>query len=98
MEILNSLDRGALSWDLRKQPGLDGLPAEYRSGGYDQVILRVTSGRGLADLDFLSSLPGLRAVRIDGPVADDTAAFRLPGLEYLGLFTGCDLPVPPLDL
>src|SRR5262249_7761477 len=69
---------------------------KYVAGGYEGVVYQFRAPVSYADLTFLSELPGLRYVEIDGKVADDTAVFGLAELEEAVLIVRCPRPLPKI--
>jgi hypothetical protein len=65
-------------------------------GGCDGVFYQFRSPVRHADVAFLSELPGLRYVEVDGQVSDDTAMFGVSGLEEIILINRCRLPIPEI--
>jgi len=48
----------------------------------------------MPDLEFLHTLAGLRALRVQARVKDDRSAFLIPSLEELSLVTGSRVRIP----
>jgi catechol 2,3-dioxygenase-like lactoylglutathione lyase family enzyme len=61
---------------------------KYIADGYDGVSIRVSdSSRDVENIDFVRELPGLRFLKVEGNIADDSAAFDASDLEHLELST-----------
>lgn len=75
------------SWyDVDDRPWTDADTRAFQDRGHDGVRLSFGRGSGVK-LAFLAGLPGLKALDVQGPVANDQVVFELTGLRDLVLLT-----------
>lgn len=86
-------DYNVLTWEVGHDSPIDDLRERFIDGGHDGVYIRVPRGLELEYLDFLTQLPGLKYVEVNGSVLDDSHAFSLPVVEELVLLTRSQAPV-----
>jgi hypothetical protein len=81
-------------WRVTDRPWTEADLAGYRANGCNGIWLRFERdvGRQMS-LEFVSDLPDLECVDVDGPLRDDTPAFGVPTLKTLLLHTACSLPL-----
>ncbi|WP_405639048.1 hypothetical protein [Streptomyces sp. NBC_00019] len=87
-------DFNTLIWDVQGSVEFDDLLRSFIEGRCDGIYLRVQRGVELDHLDFLTELPGLKYVEVNGAVRDDSRAFSLPDVVELVLLTRSRTPVP----
>ncbi|MER5184755.1 hypothetical protein ABT009_41800 [Streptomyces sp. NPDC002896] len=90
-------DYSVLNW--RAEGSIDDreLVRQYQSGEFNGLFLRVSGNARLGSLDFLSSLPELKYLEIEGRVADDSQAFKISGLRELVLLTRGQVAIPAVQ-
>jgi hypothetical protein len=90
-------DYSVLNW--RSDAPIDEheIVKQYQSGGFDGLFLRMSGGARLDSLDLLPSLPDLKYLEIEGNVADDSRAFKIPGLRELVLLTKGKVEIPAVQ-
>lgn len=81
-------------WSSDDGPWGEEALGRFVSGGYNGLSLNLPPRPALEDLRFLDDVPGLRFLRVNTKVGDDTAVFSLSGLDSLTLLTGSRRPLP----
>lgn len=74
-------------------PWSGAAESRYREGRFDGLSL-TGAADAVPDLEFLHHLAGLRCLRVQARVKDDTGAFLVPSLEELSLVTGSRARMP----
>ncbi|WP_158694444.1 hypothetical protein [Streptomyces canus] len=87
-------DYSVLNWRADGSIDEHELGRQYHSGEFNGLFLRVSGSARLGSLDFLSSLPDLKYLEIEGRVTDDSQAFEIAGLRELVLLTRGQVAIP----
>ncbi|MFI7368377.1 hypothetical protein ACIBO4_40195 [Streptomyces sp. NPDC050149] len=87
-------DYSVLNWRVDEPIDERELGRQYQSGEFNGLFLRASGSVRLGSLDFLSSLPDLKYLEIEGRVADDSQAFKIAGLRELVLLTKGQVAIP----
>ncbi|MGW2471368.1 hypothetical protein [Streptomyces bauhiniae] len=90
-------DFNVLNWRADESIDERELRRQYQSGEFNGLFLRMGGSARLDSLDFLSSLPELKYLEIEGRVADDSQAFGIAGLRELVLLTRGRVAIPAVQ-